>query len=116
MNEEFEINEFLLKTLEPLGIPVYFTARKKANLPVIVYNITGENGYEFWEDQETITRYKVCINIFSKGNYIEIKNNIKKLMLNAGFKKTDIPECQYDEDIELYNQPMFFVFYKENLN
>lgn len=35
-------------------------------------------------------------------------------MKDAGFKRTDIPECQYQEDVEIFNQPMFFEYIKEN--
>ena len=112
--DEFDIHQFVFDTLKPLDIPVFFTARKEAKLPLVVFNVTGERGYEYWDDEETTTKYRISINIFSKGNYIKYKNQIKQLMKNAGFKRTDIPECQYQPDSEIYNQPMFFEYIKEN--
>lgn len=112
--DEFDIQEFVFETLKPLDIPVFFTARKESKLPLVVFNITGETGYEYWDDEETTTKYRISINIFSKGNYIKYKKQIKQLMKDAGFKRTDIPECQYQEDVEIFNQPMFFEYIKEN--
>lgn len=110
---EFDINKYVLETLKPLDIPVFFVSRKETNLPLVVFNVTSEKSFEFWDDEETMIVYKVTVNIFSKGNYIEHKNKIKNLMKQAGFKRTDIPECIYHEDVGVYNQPMFFQLIKE---
>lgn len=112
-NDDFDINELIVTTLKPLGIPVYFTARKENNLPIVVFNVVGERGTEFWDDEEQVVKYKVTLNIFSKGNFMNYKKQIKKLMREAGFKRTDIPECIYLEDIEVFNQPLFFEYIEE---
>lgn len=112
--QEFDIMEYVLETLKPLDIPVFFTARKENKLPIVVFNVTGETGYEYWDDEEQVTKYRIAINIFSRGNYIKYKKQIKQLMKKAGFKRTDIPECIYQEDVGIFNQPMFFEFIKEN--
>lgn len=114
--EDFNINELILDTLKPLNVPVYFNARKEESLPIVLFNVTGQRGYDFWDDEEQVVVYKVSINIFSKGNFVGIKNEILKLMKQAGFIRTDVPSCLYEEDIEVYNQPIFFNYYKENLN
>lgn len=110
---DFDINKYVLDTLKPLDIPVYYVARKEVNLPVVIFNVTGEKGFRYWDDEEQLVKYKVSINIFSRGNFIKYKNQIKDLMSKAGFKRTDIPECIYQEDSDIYNQPMFFEFIEE---
>ena len=110
--EEFDINSLILKTLEPIGVPVYFAARKEEKLPLILFNVTGERGVEFLDDEETIIRYKISVNIFSRGNYLPIKKQVMKRMKDAGFIRTDVPSCIYEESVDLYNQPIFFNFYK----
>ena len=112
--QEFDIHKLIVKTLKPLGIPVYFSSRKENNFPFVMFNTTGERGDEFWDDGEQVTQYRICLNIFSKGNFIKIKNQIQKLMKEAGFCRTDIPATIYYEDIDVYNQPMFFCFFREN--
>lgn len=110
---EFDINAYILDTLKSLDIPVYFVSRKETSLPLVVFNVTSERSLEYWDDEEQLVKYKVSINIFSKGNYIKYKNQIKDLMKKAGFKRTDIPECIYQEDSDIYNQPLFFEFIQE---
>lgn len=110
---DFDINSYVLNTLKPLDIPVYFVSRKEVSLPLVVFNVTGERSLEYWDDEEQSIKYKVSINIFSRGNYIKYKNQIKDLMKKAGFKRTDIPECIYQEDADIFNQPMFFEYIQE---
>lgn len=110
--KEFDIYSLIKNTLEPIGVPVYFVARKEVKLPIILFNITSESGYEFLDDEESIVRYKVSVNIFSKGNFLPIKKEILKRMKEAGFIRTDISSCIYEESVDLYNQPLFFDYYK----
>lgn len=67
----------------------------------------------FWDNEEQETVYKVTVNIFARENFVSYKNKILKLMKEAGFMRVDIPSCIYLEDIDLYNQPINFKFYKE---
>lgn len=111
-NEEFNIHSLILETLKPIGVPVYFAARKEEKLPLVLFNVTGERGVEHLDDEETIIRYNISVNIFSRGNYLPIKKQILKRMKDAGFKRTDVPSCIYEESVDLYNQPIFFNYYK----
>lgn len=110
---EFDIVKFVNETLKPMPIPVYFLAKKEIEPPMVLFNVNGEKGSMFYDNEEQEIVYKVMVNIFSKGNFIEYKKQIMKLMKQAGFIRTDVPACIYLEDVELYNQPMNFKFYKE---
>lgn len=111
--ENFDIVAYVNATLKDLSVPVFFVAKKEINPPLVVFNVTSEKGYDFWENEEQTTKYKVTINIFARGNYIGIKKEIELLMKQAGFFRLDIPACIYLEDIDVYNQPMSFAFYEE---
>lgn len=111
--EDFNINELVAETLKPLPVPVYFSARKEVQPPFVLFVINDERGTAFWDDEEQEITYKVTVNIFTTGNYIELKNQIVKLMREAGFYRDSIPQVLYQEDIGVYNQPMFFSYYRE---
>ena len=111
--EEFDILKYIFETLRPLDIPVYFVSKKEVSPPMVVFNITGERGNVFWENDEQETVYKVTVNIFSRTNFVKYKNKILELMGKAGFIRSDIPSCIYLEDIDIYNQPIQFKFYRE---
>ena len=91
-------------------IPTSFVARGETNLPLVVFNVTSETGKVFWEDDEQIIKYNVMINIFSKGNFVKIKQEVMNRMLEHGFRRSSVDACIYLEDTEIYNQPMAFDF------
>ena len=111
--EEFNINKLVMETLSSLPVPVYFSARREVQPPFVLFAINDERGSAFWDDEEHEITYKVTINIFTTTNYIELKNKIVSLMKGAGFFRESIPQVIFQEDIGVYNQPMFFSFYRE---
>ena len=108
-----DMQKYLTSVLKEVGIPISFVARGEGRLPMIVYNITQERGNKFWDNDEQVTKYGIAINIFSSGNYIDIKNKVIEVMRNAGFIRTEVSECIYQEDVGIYNQPIFFDYYYE---
>lgn len=102
-----------LKDLENMNVPVSFVARDETELPLVVFNFS-EVPALYCDDEEFVTSYKISVNIYSKGNYLSIKNLIHKKMLEAGFLKDEYPVAIYLEDIGVYNQPMFFSYVEDN--
>lgn len=111
---DFDMQQYVMETLKPLDVPVYYVARKEAKLPLVVFNVTHEKSHSYWDDEETAIKYNVMINIFSRGNFVPIKNKIVELMKANGFKRYAITECIYQEDLEIYNQPLEFSYIKES--
>ena len=96
-----DMQKYLTSVLKEVGIPISFVARGEGRLPMIVYNITQERGNKFWDNDEQVTKYGIAINIFSSGNYIDIKNKVIEVMRNAGFIRTEVAECIYQEDVAI---------------
>lgn len=109
-----DMQKYIMDTLKDIGVPISFVARGEAHLPLVVFNVTEERGNLFWDDTEMGIKYKIMINIFSKSNFVDIKNKIMNRMLKAGFIRNEISSTIYMEDIEVYNQPMAFDYYYEN--
>ena len=108
-----DMQKYVMDTLKDIGVPVSFVSRGESQLPLIVYNVTQERGDAFWDDEETVVKYGVMINIFAKTNFLTLKQEITNRMIRAGFIRIEIPATKYMEDIEIYNQPMSFDFYYE---
>ncbi|MGL5718293.1 MAG: hypothetical protein ACRCX2_35140 [Paraclostridium sp.] len=108
-----DMQKYVTSVLKEVGVPFSFVARDESRLPLIVYNITQERGDAFWDDEEKVTKYGISINIFSNGNFVDIKNKVIVAMRNAGFIRTEISSCIYQEDVRIYNQPIFFDYYYE---
>lgn len=108
-----DMQSYINQTLEGLGVPVSFVARGETELPIVVFNFK-ENPAIYWDNEEAVTSYKITINIFSKTNFITLKNLILKKMLAAEFIKDEIPNAIYlEDDIGVYNQPMYFSFVQD---
>lgn len=113
-DKDFDILKYTFATLSPMDIPVYYVAKKEISPPLVVFNITGEHGNKFWDNEEKETVWKITVNVFARDNFIKYKNQIIRLMEQAGYIRTDVPACIYLEDIDLFNQPIYFKFYREN--
>lgn len=107
------MQKYVFDTLKDIGVPVSFVARGESHLPLVVFNVTMEKSDMFWDDEETVIKYGVIINIFSRGNFVQLKQEVVNRMLRAGFIRKEIPATVYMEDTEIYNQPMSFDFYYE---
>lgn len=108
-----DMQSYIRETLQDLGVPVSFVARGETELPIVVFNFQ-EIPAIYWDYDEAVTKYRITINIFSKTNFITLKNLILKKMLAAGFIKDEIPNAIYlEDDIGVYNQPMFFSFVQD---
>lgn len=104
----------VIKALSDLGVEVCFLEREDdGNFPFVVYNIS-ESPLYFSDDEEEMTIYMVTINIFSKPNfnYEALKKEILVKMKEAGFRKTKIPDAEFMESENVYNQPMGFMTYE----
>lgn len=114
MDQDFDIVKYVFDSLKSLDIPVYFASRKEVSPPLVIFNVTDERGSVHWDDEEAVTFYSVTVNIFSRDNFIKYKNKIINLLKQAGFIRYSVPACFYLEDVDIYNQPIEFRYYKEN--
>ena len=102
-----------MKTLSPLDVEVCFLEREDdGTFPFVVFNVS-ETPLYFSDDEEEVTFYMITINIFSKPeyNFESLKLEILKLMKDAGFRKTKIPNAEFLESENVYNQPMGFSYF-----
>lgn len=88
---------------------VYFLHATDPNTPYIEYEIFDEDGAAWEEGKEVSTNYYLQVDIFSKGDYTELENKIKKEMINASFERTGGADL-YEEDTQLYHKAMRFIY------
>ncbi|MSS43164.1 prohead protease [Anaerosalibacter bizertensis] len=108
------IKQYILKILSDKSIlellpdeRVYHIHANNPNPPYVEYQVINEYGVEYEENKEKYTRYIIQIDIFSKKDYTEIENVIKKHMFNAGFER-DMAADLYEEKTGLYHKGMRF--------
>jgi len=71
------------------------------------YEIVNEYGVEYSEGNEDYTTYIVQLDIFSTGDYIELENVVKKIMIHNGFNR-DMAADLYEKETGLYHCAMRF--------
>lgn len=109
------IKQYLLKILNNKEIinllpnrKVYFLHANTPNKELYLeYEIINEYGAEYSEGTEDYTTYIVQIDIFSTGDYTQLEEIVKKIMLQNGFNR-DIGNDLYEKDTKLYHKAMRF--------
>lgn len=110
-----DIKQYLFKVLNSKEIidllpdkRVYFlhatTPNKKLYLE---YEIINEYGADYSEGKEDFTTYIVQVDIFSTGDYTELENTVKEIMLKNGFNR-DMSADLYEKETGLYHKAMRF--------
>lgn len=111
-----DIRQKVSEVLDEIGLPYGYVSKDEGETPFIAYNISNNSGYKFYDDEESVTQYKITINIFSTTDYTDIQKLVEEKMKNAGFTKDYYPACLYTENMGVYIQPMFFNYYEEGEN
>lgn len=110
-----DIKKYLLKTLNNKEIidllpdkKVYFLHANNPNKNLYLeYEIVNEFGVEYSEGNEAFTTYVVQIDIFSTGDYTELENAVKRIMLDNGFNR-DMAADLYEKETGLYHCALRF--------
>lgn len=107
MNEEIEkiFENFIVDELEiPIGFPVY-TGKKETYL---TYN-TYDEPLQHADDECIQCVSNVEINIFTKGNFINIVKEVKKRMKQNDYVWTDDSEDLYETDTKYHHKAISFI-------
>lgn len=101
------INNLIMNTLKPLGVPV-----ATAN-----YNSTAETYIVFVEyngaprmnadDEVLVSKHFFQVDIFSSGNYLQLVKDVRRLMKGAGFGWMFESET-YDVDMKKFRKIIRF--------
>lgn len=80
--------------------------------PYIEYEVLNEEGSLFAENKEIGTKFRIQIDVFTKGSYIEIVKVIKKLMKENEFMK-EFGGSLFEEKTKLFHYILRFNYESE---
>lgn len=108
MNEELKL--ILGESLFIGGeeIPIAHLRYKGNSRKFVTWTITGEAPELSANDEDLCSICSVDVDIFSDGNYLDIKKEIKRKMKNNDWVWSEDSEEMYEEDTELYHQTCSF--------
>ncbi|NFB32659.1 prohead protease [Clostridium botulinum] len=109
------IKEYLLNVLKNKEIidllpdkKVYFLHADNPNKELYLeYEIVNEYGEEYSENKESYTNYVVQVDIFSKADYTQLENIVKKIMIQNEFNR-DTAADLYEKETGLYHKALRF--------
>jgi hypothetical protein len=107
------ISKLVMDTLSPLGVPISFQKHSGDELKYTTFFEYLQQGENFADNRETCTGHYVQVDVWSKGDYSDLINNILNAMILAGFRRTNQTEM-YEDDTQTYHKVLRF-FYEEEV-
>ena len=89
-------------------IPVAHLRYKGNARKYVTWTITSESPALFADDEPLCSICSLDVDIFSEGNYLDIKKAIKQKMKNNDWAWIEDSEEMYEEDTGLYHQTCSF--------
>ena len=102
------MNKLIIDTLSPIGVPIEFQTYTGTEPTYITFFTYLEQGEEFADDEEIITGHYVQIDIWSKGNYNRVVNEVKERMKKVGFRRRTEHEF-YEKDTKIFHKVLRFI-------
>ncbi len=106
------VNELILNTLKPLGVPVGFQTVSQTADTYITYFCYLEQNTLYADDVENAKEFYVQVDIWSKENYSNIVERVKSAMKVAGFIFLDGRDL-YENGTKIYHKALRFYYMKE---
>jgi len=101
------LNKLIKETLEPLGVPVSFANYNNTADTYIVFLEYNQAPRINADDEELITKHFLQVDVFSKGNFLDLVKQLKKRMKAVGFARMFESET-YDEDMKMFRKIIRF--------
>lgn len=101
------LNSFIMSILSPLGVPVrplFYNGSASTYITFFEYN---QNGALHADDEEKKTHHFIQVDIWSDGDYINLANQVRENMKQAGFIRTFETEV-YDYELDNYHKVFRF--------
>lgn len=111
-----DIVNHVVTTLAPMGLPVLFnTVPTGSDIPnqyITFLEIDAKPALEA-SDQEYETERLIQVNVWSKANYYQLVEDIKRLMESAGYERTFEYDAPKQDGDSHFNKVLRFAFYDE---
>ena len=105
MNEELKL---ILGESIGDGVPIAHLRYKGNSRKFVTWTVIGESPALSANDEDLCSICSIDVDIFSEGNYLDIKKEIKRIMKNNDWVWVEDSEEMYEEDTGLYHQTCTF--------
>jgi len=106
------LNQLVMNALKNIGVPVSFQTYVGTADTCITFFCYLETGELYSDDTQQATGYYVQVDVWSKGNYSAIVEQVKLAMQNAGFSFLSAYDL-FESDTATYHKVLRFYYLKE---
>ena len=103
MNEELKLIFGEAIPVDGVTVPTAHIKYKGKETTYVVWTIIGNTPALSGDDEQLYSIVTVDVDIYSKGNYLSVLKEIKKLMKINGWIWTEDSQEMYEDDTELYH-------------
>jgi hypothetical protein len=103
------LNKLIIDTLKPIGVPVNFQTYSGTATTYITFFEYSQQSALNADDEEQKTVHRIQVDVWSKGDYTSIVQQVKDLMNAAGFHRTTEIEL-YEPDTKIYHKVLRFSY------
>ncbi len=96
--------------LKDLGVPVLWNVRP-STYPSITYFFYNEYGQEYGDGEEIGTNYSLQVDVWHKGDYSSLVEQIKIKLKENGFYRVSADDL-YEDDIKVHHKALRFNYLK----
>lgn len=96
------LNALIINTLKPLAPTSFLTYTGPASTYITFFEF-NQNGSMYADDQEQNTTYSIQVNVWSKGDYTTLVDQVRNALTNIGFRRTFETEY-YEDDTKTYHK------------
>jgi len=107
------IDELIPNILASLNLPIKFQTYGGVATTYITFFTYLKQGESFSEDTEELSGNYIQVDIWSKERNVTLYEQVKTLIIEAQFKRTDEVEL-YESDTKIYHKGIRF-FYSEEI-
>jgi len=97
------MNKLIIDTLKNLGVSVTFQTYSGTDATYITFFNYLESIESYADNKETSTGNYIQIDVWSKGDYTSLVNNVLEALKQAEFQRTYVTEL-YESDTKLYHK------------
>jgi len=106
------LNGLIIDTLKPLNVPVSFASYNQTADTYIVFLEYNQKSWLIADDEEKQTEHLFQVDVFSKGNYLDLVKEMKKLLKEIGFRRTFETET-YEDEMKRFRKILRFAYISE---
>lgn len=103
------LNSLIIDTLSPIGVPVEFMVYTGTATTYITFQVYNENGTFFAGDEEEAIEYSVRVDVWSKGNFNPIVEQVKARLKVVGFQRHNAYD-RYDGELKVFQKVLQFYY------